>query len=49
MILTDRLISPLIKVSSKLFGLALKDGRQITVATWDATGNALSGLGGALS
>lgn len=29
--------------------LDLKDGREITVATWDALGNALSGLGKALS
>lgn len=27
----------------------LKDGREITVATWDALGTALTGLGTALS
>lgn len=27
----------------------MKDGREVVVATWDALGTALTGLGGALS
>lgn len=32
-----------------IYSIDLKDGREITVATWDALGTALTGLGTALS